>query len=78
MSTPSFSLVEELFQASNFQCLDMLNFAHGVTSAFGSFFEKMTLFGKLQADQVETTTCRDLRLSKSSWEHLGTVVGSAF
>ena len=54
--------------------LDMLNFAHGVTSAFGSFFEKMTLFGKLQADQVETTTCRDLRLSKSSWEHLGTVV----
>ena len=33
------------------------------------------LFCKLtQADQAETARCRDLRLSKPSWEHLGTVV----
>ena len=36
---PCFSLVEELFQASNFQCL----LCYGVASTFGSFFEKMTL-----------------------------------
>ena len=33
------------------------------------------LFCKLpQVNQVETAKCRDLRLSKSRWEHLGTVV----
>ena len=33
------------------------------------------LFCKLpQVDQAETARCRDLRLSKSRWEHLGTVV----